>query len=135
MTSSHTTPPPPLPTLTVSDEQRVFLHSALVAQLHLTSGQPADLIPPTKASKYWHLDLRPAARRVISVSNGRNYRLTGLQLPIGLLNPDEPALTLYLLPGEPARPGYYPLLPVAAFNHAYTELLTQLAQDARQAVA
>jgi hypothetical protein len=77
--------PPPLPTLTVSDGQRAFLHSALVEQLGLASGQPANLVPPSKASKYWHLDLRPEATRVISVSNGRTYRLTGLRLPIGLL--------------------------------------------------
>ncbi|MBJ6141779.1 hypothetical protein [Hymenobacter sp. BT559] len=135
MTLPPSTPPPPLPTLTVTDERRAFLHAALVTQLHLSSGQPADLVPPSKRSDYWHLDLRPQAKRVISVSNGRTYRLTGLELPAGLLNPDEPALTLYLLPGDPARPGYYPLLPAAAFNTAYTAFLTQVAQDARQAVA
>jgi hypothetical protein len=127
--------PPPLPTLTVTDERRAFLHSALVTHLRLDSGQPADLVPPSKDSPYWHLDLRPQAKRAISVSNGRTYRLTGLQLPAGLLNPDEPALMLYLLPGEPARRGYYPLLPAAAFNSAYTAFLTHVAQDARRAVA
>jgi hypothetical protein len=135
MTPIPAAPPPPLPTLTISDGQRAFLHSALVEQLRLASGQAADLLPPSKGSQYWHLDLRPEAKRAISVSNGRTYRLTGLRLSADLFNPDEPALTLYLLPGEPVRPGYYPLLPVAAFNHAYTVLLTQLAQDARQAVA
>jgi hypothetical protein len=128
-------PLPPLPSLTVTDEGRVFLHTALVTHLHLESSQPANLVSPPTSSPYWHLDLRPEAERFLTTGNGRNLRLTGVRLPFGLLNPDEPALILYLLPGEPARPRYYPLLPVAAFNSAYTAFLAQIAQEARRAVA
>jgi hypothetical protein len=120
--------PPPLPTLSVNNQGRVLLHTALVEHLHLQVGQPANLVAPPKGSPYWHLDLRPEAERFITYGNAYHVRL-----PLGLLNPDEPPLTLYLLPGEPALPGYYPLLPAPAFAQAYTAFLAQAAQAARRA--
>lgn len=125
----------PLPSLTLNDQGRAYLHPALAEQLHLTSGQPANIVPPSAGSDYWHLDLRPEAERFINPGNGRNLRINGIRLPFGLLNPDEPPLLLYLLPGDPAQPDYYPLLPAAAFAQAYTAFLTQAAQAARQAEA
>jgi hypothetical protein len=123
MSTSVITPlAPPLPTLSVNDQGRVLLHTALVEHLHLQIGQPANLVAPPKNSPYWHLDLRPEAERLHHV-----------RLPLGLLNPDEPPLTLYLLPGEPALPDYYPLLPAPAFAQAYTAFLAQAAQAARRA--
>jgi hypothetical protein len=123
---------PPLPTLSVNDQGRVYLHPALVDYLHLQSCQPANLVAPPKGSTYWHLDLRPEAERFINPGNGRNLRINGVRLPFELLSPDEPPLTLYLLPGEPAQPGYYPLLPAPAFAQAYTAFLEQAAQAARR---
>jgi hypothetical protein len=131
--SAKPVPTPPLPSLTITDHGRAYLHPALVEQLHLQSGQPANLVPPPKDSNYWHLDLRPDAERFLNPGNGRNLRLNGVRLPLGLLDPDEPPLTLYLLPGEPAQPGYYPLLPAPAFEQAYTAFLAQAAVAARQA--
>ncbi|TVT40651.1 hypothetical protein FNT36_14375 [Hymenobacter setariae] len=127
------TPQPPLPSLTINDQGRVYLHPTLVEQLHLASGQPANLVPPPKGSDYWHLDLRPEAERFITPGNGRNLRIHNVRLPFSLLNPDEPPLMLYLLPGEPAQLGYYPLLPAPAFAQAYTAFLEQAAQAAWQA--
>ncbi|MGI4862608.1 MAG: hypothetical protein ACRYFZ_01705 [Janthinobacterium lividum] len=132
-TQSPTAPAPPLPSLTLNDAGRVYLHPALATQLQLQHGQPANLVPPPKGSPYWHLDLRPAAERFLNSGNGRNLRIAGVRLPFGLLNPDEGPLTLYLLPGEPAQAGYYPLLPAPAFEQAYTAFLEQAAQAARQA--
>ena len=124
---------PPLPSLSVNDQGRVYLHPALVEQLRLETGQPANLVAPPQGSPYWHLDLRPEAERFIITGNGRNLRLHNVRLPFELLSPDEPPLTLYLLPGEPALPSYYPLLPAAAFTQAYTAFLAEVAQAARQA--
>lgn len=135
MSASQPTTTPPLPTLTVNDQGRAYLHAALVEQLQLQSGQPANLVPPPKGSTYWHLDLRPEAERFLNTGNGRDLRLYGVRLPLGLLNPDEPPLMLYLLPGEPAQPGYYPLLPAPAFAQAYTAFLAQAALAARTAEA
>lgn len=131
--TTQPTTAPPLPSLTINDVGHVYLHPALVEQLQLTSGQPANLVPPPSGSAYWHLDLRPEAERFINPGNGRNLRLTGVRLPFGLLNPDEGLLRLYLLPGEPAQPSYYPLLPAAAFAQAYAAFLEQAAQAARRA--
>jgi hypothetical protein len=133
MSLANTSPAPPLPSLSVTDQGRVYLHPALVEQLHLQNGQPANLVAPPKGSPYWHLDLRPAAERFLTTGNGRNLRLHHVRLPFELLSPDEPPLTLYLLPGAPVLPGYYPLLPAAAFEQAYTTFLEQAAQAARQA--
>lgn len=124
---------PPLPTLSVNDQGRVNLHSTLVEHLHLQIGQPANLVAPPKGSPYWHLDLRPDAERFIIAGNGYHVRLHNVRLPFGLLNPDEPPLILYLLPGLPALPTYYPLLPAPAFAQAYTAFLEHAAQAARQA--
>ena len=133
MALANIPPAPPLPSLSVTDQGRVYLHPALVEQLHLQNGQPANLVAPPKGSPYWHLDLRPAAERFITSGNGRNLRLHNVRLPFELLSPDEPPLMLYLLPGEPALTGYYPLLPAAAFTQAYTVFLEQAAQAARRA--
>jgi hypothetical protein len=134
MSTSVITPlAPPLPTLSVNDQGRVLLHTALVEHLHLQIGQPANLVAPPKGSPYWHLDLRPEAERFIIYGNAYHVRLHHVRLPLGLLNPDEPPLTLYLLPGEPALPDYYPLLPAPAFAQAYTAFLAQAAQAARRA--
>lgn len=133
MALANTPPAPPLPSLSVTDQGRVYLHPALVEQLHLENGQPANLVAPPKGSAYWHLDLRPDAERYITTGNGRNLRLHNVRLPFELLSPDDRALILYLLPGEPALPGYYPLLPASAFTQAYTVFLAQAAQAARKA--
>jgi hypothetical protein len=133
--TTPTTQLPPLPSLTVNDQGRVYLHPTLVEQLRLGVGQPANLVAPPHGSIYWHLDLRPEAERFLAVGNGRNLRLHSVRLPFGLLNPDEPPLTLFLLPGSPAQPGYYPLLPAPAFEQAYTAFLEQAAQAARRAAA
>jgi hypothetical protein len=126
---------PPLPALTINDQGRAYLHPALVEQLHLEVGRPANLVPPPKGSSYWHLDLRPEAERFLAVGNGRNLRLHNVRLPPSLLDPDEPPLLLYLLPGEPAQPGYYPLLPAPAFEQAYTAFLAEAARAARRGEA
>lgn len=129
------TTPPPLPSLTVSDTGRIHLHAALAAQLQLHHGQPGNVVPPPPGSPYWHLDLRAEAERIIELADNRRFRIRGVRLPLGLLDPDEPPLTLYLLPGEPAQPGYYPLLPAPAFEQAYTAFLAQAAQAARRGEA
>lgn len=129
------TTPPPLPSLTVSDTGRIHLHATLGAQLQLHHGQPGNLVPPPTGSPYWHLDLRPEAERTIELADGNRFRLRGVRLPLGLLNPDEPPLRLYLLPGEPAQPGYYPLLPAPAFEQAYTAFLAEAARAARRGEA
>jgi hypothetical protein len=126
--------PPPLPSLTVNDMGRTYLHTSLGEQLQLQSGQPANLVPPPKGSPYWHLDLRPEAPRYIT-ANGTRFRISNVRLPADLLSPDDPPLMLYLLPGEPAIPGYYPLLPAADFAQAYRAFLTEAAQAARREAA
>lgn len=136
MSTSLTTPSTPLlPTLSINDQGRANLHAALVEQLHLEVGQPANLVAPPKGSPYWHMDLRPEAERRLIAGSAHNLRLHNVRLPFGLLNPDEPPLTLYLLPGEPALPGYYPLLPAPAFAQAWAAFLAQAAQAARRAEA
>lgn len=126
---------PPLPTLSVNDQGRVNLHATLVEHLHLEVAQPANLVAPPTGSPYWHLDLRPEAERRIIAGNGYNMRLHNVSLPFELLSPDDPPLTLYLLPGLPALPGYYPLLPAQSFAKAYTAFLEHAAQAARQVEA
>jgi hypothetical protein len=107
--TQHLPPPVPLPTLTVNAKGCVFLSRALAAKLNLTSGQPIDLLPPGTGSPYWHLDTRPTARRRLYWYVDTRPRLKSIQVPAGLLAPGQ-LLTLQLLPGEPAYPGFYPLL-------------------------
>jgi hypothetical protein len=107
----------------------------MVEQLHLVVGQPANLVAPPTSSPYWHLDLRPEAERRLIAGNAYNLRLHNVRLPFELLSPDDPPLTLYLLPGLPALPDYYPLLPAQAFAQAYTAFLEHAAQAARQGEA
>jgi hypothetical protein len=133
MSTSLITPsPPPLPTLSVNDQGRVNLHATLVEHLHLAVAQPANLVAPPTGSPYWHLDLRPEAERRLIAGNAYHLRLHNVRLPFELLSPDEPPLTLYLLPGEPALANYYPLLPAPAFAQAYTAFLEQATQAARR---
>jgi hypothetical protein len=111
--------PPPvdlLPTLTVNSKGRVYLSQALVQRLGIRNAQPANLLPPSNGSKFWHLDLRPVAPRWIKWYDNTRPRIEYIQLPNGLVLPQHP-LTLQLLPGEPAFAGFYPLLPDADFTH------------------
>lgn len=112
--------PPPidlLPTLRVcyigreyEGQYRVYLSRALADKLGLKQRQPIDLIPPSGGSTYWHLDLRPAAKRRVAWYVGSRPRIASMKLPRRLVKPQKP-LVLELLPGEPVYPGYYPMLP------------------------
>lgn len=95
-----------MPTLTINTKGVMQLHVALRQRLSLRHGQPIDLVAPYGNTPYWYLDLREtAARRVLWHEKSR-MRAVGIELPPGLV---EHALTLELLPGEPAYPNYYPL--------------------------
>jgi len=109
--AAHIPPPPPLATLAISPNGFLRLHTSIREQLGLRHGQPINLIPPTFGSLFWHLDIRPSARRRTVWYNGTGMRAEGIALPPDLVK--EPLL-LYLMPGEPAHPGYYPLLPANA---------------------
>lgn len=108
-------PPPPLPTLSVTQKgqtYRLFLLPALIERLNLRDKQPINLLPPSYGSPFWHLDLRPEAERRISFYRGQSPRVEGVRLPEGLVLPGQP-LILCLQPGEPYYPHVYPLLPDA----------------------
>jgi hypothetical protein len=128
--TAPTSTPPPLPSLSVNEKGRAYLHSSLKEHLRLEGGQPGNVVPPPTGSPYWHLDLRPEAPCLVSESP--RLRIYGVRVPTALLDPDEMTLTLYLLPGEPAIPGYYPMLPAQDFAQAYTAFLEQAALAARQ---
>ncbi|MDO7851385.1 hypothetical protein [Hymenobacter convexus] len=118
----HIPPPPPMPTLSIKPKGMLHLHASLRQAISLRHGQPIDLIPPVWNSLFWHLDLRKCAtRRVVWYDNTR-VRAEGIKLPPGLVT--EP-LTLYLLPGEPAHPDYYPLLPANALAAPFYAHLAQ----------
>ncbi len=105
--------PPPvdlLPSLAINHKGRVYLSQALVERLAIRNAQPADVLLPSNGSPFWHLDLRPVAKRCIKWYADTRPRIEYLQLPSGLILPEHP-LTLQLLPGEPAYTGFYPLLP------------------------
>ena len=109
----HVPPTPPMATLKVTPKGTLHLHTSLRQALGLQRGQPIDLVPPVWNSLYWHLDLRPEAhRRVVWHANTPGLRAECIKLPPGLVIAP---LTLYLLPGEPAYPNYYPLLASNAF--------------------
>jgi hypothetical protein len=105
-------PPPPMATLSVNAKGVLQLHASLRQRLGLRHGQPIDLIPPAWNNIYWHLDLRPSAARMVLWNDNSRARVKGICLPPGLVSG---SLTLYLLPGQPTYPHYYPLLPANAF--------------------
>jgi len=113
--AQHLPPPVPLSTLTVNAKGRAYLSRALAAKLNLAAGQPIDLLPPGTGSPYWHLDIRPTAQRRLYWYVDTRPRINSIQVPDGLLAAGQ-LLTLQLLPGEPAYPGFYPLLPASAFT-------------------
>ena len=118
----HIPPPPPMPTLTVTPKGVLHLHASLRERLGLYAGQPVDLVPPVWKSLFWHLDLRKhvATRQVFW--HGSKLRADGIVLPPELVCTN---LTLYLLPGEPGHPGYYPLLAANALDPAFYAHLAQ----------
>ncbi len=113
--ATHMPPPtPPMATLSITAKGILHLHASLREKLGLRYGQPIDLIPPyAYGDKHWYLDLRPVAQRRVQWNNNTRPRAEGIILPPGLVTDK---LTLYLLPGEPEYPGYYPLLPENAFT-------------------
>ncbi len=118
--AQHIPPPAPLPSASITPKGVLYLSKPLMAALHLSPGQAADLLAPMPGSMYWHLDLRPSALRRIDwsgglkqSSRGQAARVRGLRVAASQL---ARALTLYLLPGEPHYPGFYPMLPEDAFT-------------------
>ena len=109
--NQHVPPPPPLATLTITPKGVLHLHASLRQALGIRPGQPIDLIPPTWNSLFWHLDLRAHAARRVLWYNDTRVRAKGILLPPGLVTAN---LTFHLLPGPPAHPDYYPLLPAHA---------------------
>ena len=109
----HVPPTPPMATLRVTPKGTLHLHTALRQALGLRPGQPLNLVSPQWDSLYWHLDLRPdAPRRVTWHATTPGLRVESIKLRPGLVLAP---LTLYLLPGEPAHPNYYPMLAANAF--------------------
>lgn len=116
--------PPPidlLPTLRLvylgreyEGQYRAYLSSALFERLNLRAYQPISLVPPSGRSPYWHLDLRPEAKQRIAQYADTRPRINSLKLPVGLVLPSE-ALILQLV-GQPAYPGFHPMLPAHAFT-------------------
>lgn len=92
---------------------RVYLSSAIAQRLGLKAYQPIDLLPPSAGHNYWHLDLRPTAKRRVAWHKDTRPRIDYLPLTAQLLGRE--SLTLCLVPGDPAFPGFYPLLPRAFF--------------------
>lgn len=116
MPATYDTPPPSpaMATLTITAKGVLYPHVSLRERLGLRYGQPIDLVPPyAYGDKYWYLDLRPTALRRVQWNKDTRPRVQGIILPPGLVTDK---LTLYLLPGEPAYPNYYPLLPENAFT-------------------
>jgi hypothetical protein len=107
-------PPAPLPSLQVTEAGKLYLTQALMHTLGLRNGSRIGLVPPVFGSMYWHLDLRSTAPRAVEWSTpSQGPRVKGIILPPGLVLK---SLRLYLLPGEPAHPKYYSLLPANAFT-------------------
>ena len=116
----HAPAPPAMPTMTLSPRGTLYFTKAAMNALGLSSGSPANLVPPPFGSVYWHLDLRPTAPLSINWSGSlsvqrrcQSPRLRGIALPPGLVLS---SLTLHLMPGAPHHPLYYPLLPANAFT-------------------
>jgi hypothetical protein len=111
--------PPPLPTATVTPAGTLYLSKAFARTLHLRSGQPIDLVPPPPGEVYWHLDLRHEAARRLDWSGSVSTQRRGQSPRVKNVLPAQfvqQSLTLVLLPGEPQRKDYYPLLPPDAFT-------------------
>jgi hypothetical protein len=103
------------PALTISSSGNAYLSLDIIHQLGLRNRQPGTLVPPPPGSDSWHLDLRPSAGRVICWYADTRPRIRGIKLPPGLVLPGQP-LRLCLVPGDPAFPGFYRLLPDAYFT-------------------
>jgi|GEM_PF-3465115 len=93
---------------------RVYLSTALARALGLRANQPADLLPPSAGHPYWHFDLRPAATNRVRWYADTRPRLHDVELPAATVGAAE-SLTLCLVPGDPAFPGFFPMLPDAFF--------------------
>lgn len=104
----HQPPVPAPPTLTVNAQGCVYPSKALLSQLGLRAGQPADLLPPGADCPTWQLDLRPTALRRICWYADTRPRIRGVRLPTGLVPPGA-RLTLTLASPTPTAPGLYPL--------------------------
>lgn len=104
-----------MPLVTIKPDGTLYLPKAFMHALKLTRGVRIGLVPPPFGSYHWHLDLRPQALnpRAIDWTGSAVARIKGLLLPPGLVTAP---LALYLLPGEPTYPNYYPLLPANAFT-------------------
>lgn len=111
----HTPPPPKATTLTVNATGNAYFTKALINQLKLRPGQPADLLPPSTDCPTWQLDLRPTAARRISWYADTRPRLRGLKFPAGLVEPG-PGLTLLLASTLPTAHGLYALLLPATYH-------------------
>lgn len=104
-------------TLTVSSKGRAYLSKILRRQLNLRADQAIDLLPPRDGSPLWQLDLRPTASRRLYWYADTRPRIEALEVPNSLIPPGE-KLLLRLLPGGPAFPDVYLLLPDALFAQA-----------------
>lgn len=104
---------PTMPRLVLKATGKAYLSQELIVALNLRAGQPATLYSPWWNSQYWYLDLRPTAPNNIDWYPGKRAKIKGIELPPELLLPEQ-GLSLALLPGPPAYPNYYPLVPVAA---------------------
>jgi hypothetical protein len=113
----QSTPTNTQPTLTVSSKGRAYLSKLLRRQLDLRADQAIDLLPPTDGSPLWRLDLNLTASRRLYWYADTRPRIEALQVPAGLLEPGQ-KLLLRLLPGGPAFPNIYLLLPDALFTQA-----------------
>jgi hypothetical protein len=110
--------PPPhkvFPSLSVNSQGTVYLSRALTAKLGLRDKQAVALVPPPAGQEYWHLDFTflEDARAICWYADTRP-RIRGIKLPAGLIAPGQ-SLRLCLVPGDPAVPGFYRLLPDAFF--------------------
>lgn len=119
--AEHIPPPNELcPTLRVvyrgqqyNGQYRAYLSHELTKALGLRAGQPIDLVPPAGGrSRFWHLDLRPTAKRRVAWYADTRPRIDSFKLPPRLVKPSRP-LVLELMPGVPEYAGYYPLQPQA----------------------
>ena len=108
--TDHIPPPPPAATLRVNALGKVYLHDPLCRALGLSPNQPIDLLQPANGSAFWHLDLRPhALNHVHWYADSRPRTIMSRKPAPGLIAPGT-LLTLRLLAGVPAYPGFYPLL-------------------------
>ena len=108
--TDHIPPPPLSATLRVNAAGKVYLHDPLCRELGLRPNQPIDLLQPANGSAFWHLDLRATAQNHVHwYSDSRPRTIMSRKPAAGLILPGT-LLTLRLLAGQPAYPGFYPLL-------------------------